>query len=325
MISKSLPVFIFAAALSGVTCAVNCAAGGSVPESELRVTAAIFPEYDWVMQVLGPDSHIQADLLQSQGVDMHSFAPSAQDIVSVSDCDLFIYTGGESDAWVDNILASATNPDLVALNLMDVLDEQLLDETILEGMTTDHPGGHGEALAEADEHIWLSLRNAQICTQAIADALADLDPDGAQQYQQNADAYITALQDLDSRYQSALQDTAKKTILIADRYPFRYLVEDYDLTCYAAFPGCTAETEASFETVAFLTGKLDELDLQTVLVTESSDQKLADTIISGSGDQDREILILDSLQSKTLSDAQNGVTYLSVMEQNLDVLTRALG
>ena len=340
-ISKPIFHFILAVTACAACCTFSRKAAAEPSDRPLRVVAGIFPEYDWVMQVLGPDSPVEADLLLSQGVDMHSFAPSAQDIISVSDCDLFIYTGGESDAWVDDILKQSANPDLVSLNLMDILREHLLDETILEGMTADEEHHHEEdasdeagehmehshkedALDEADEHIWLSLKNAGICVQAIADALAGLDPANAQLYQSNADGCISALNELDARYQAAVDSAAQKNLLIADRYPFRYLAEDYGLTCYAAFPGCTAETEASFETIAYLTGKLDELNLHTVVVTESSDRRLAETIIKGSSDPDRQILVLDSLQSTTLQDTLDGVTYLSAMEANLDVLTQAL-
>ena len=333
VLTKQLPKLIFNFILAMAACAacstVNCKAAEAPSDDPLRVVACIFPEYDWVRQVLGPDSPVRADLLLSQGVDMHSFAPSAQDIISVSDCDLFIYTGGESDAWVNDILKQSANPDLVSLNLMDILREHLLDETVLEGMTAgeEHHEGHSDeedALHEADEHIWLSLKNACICTQAIADALAGLDPANAQLYQNNAEDSIAALNELDASYQAAVDSAAQKSILIADRYPFRYMAEDYGLTCYAAFSGCTAETEASFETIAYLTGKLDELDLHTVLVTESSDRKLAETIVKGSADPSRQILVLDSLQSTTLQDTLDGATYLSSMEANLDVLKQAL-
>ena len=299
----------------------------------LKIVVTIFPEYDWICQVLGEDSDAKVTLLLDEGVDMHSFAPTAQDILTIADCDLFVYTGGESDAWIEEALQAGASSDRVTLNLMEVLADSLLEERVMEGMTEEssedsHTEKNGDsthtAMEEADEHIWLSLRNAQVCTRAISDTLCSIDPLHADLYRQNSEAYTTRLAALDTLYQETIDASSGSALVIADRYPFRYLAEDYALTCYAAFPGCSAETEASFETVIFLTGKLDELDLDTILVTETSDGKLADTIINSSARKDCRILVLDSLQKTSLQDYENGVTYLSVMKANLDVLAQAL-
>ena len=301
-----------------------CGAKTAVPaeEDRLSIVTTIFPEYDWVRRVLGDEAaHVDVTLLLGTGVDMHSFQPSAADIVKVAGCDLFVYVGGESDAWAEDALAEAVNPDMIAVNLMDVLGSAAVAEELTEGMTAEaEPEEDGP---EYDEHVWLSLRNAQTACAALAEALAALDPDRADAYRENAAAYGAELAALDAEYAAACASAAHDTLLFGDRFPFRYLCEDYGLSYYAAFPGCSAETEASFETVAFLAGKLQELDLPAVLVTESADRRIAETILENAGG-DRPILTLDSMQSVTAADAADGTTYLHIMEQNLAVLDAAL-
>ncbi|NLG24359.1 MAG: zinc ABC transporter solute-binding protein, partial [Clostridiales bacterium] len=181
--------------------------------------------------------------------------------------------------------------------------------------------GHGH---EQDEHVWLSLKAASKITRGLCDALCALRPDRADAYRANADAYIEALLALDARYRETIDSAARKTMLFADRFPFRYLADDYGLAYYAAFSGCSAETEASFETVAFLAGKVDELDLPAVLVIEGAAHKIANTVIANSAGKDAKILVLNSLQSVTARDLAAGVSYLDTMEQNLAVLQEAL-
>ncbi|MFR6054977.1 MAG: metal ABC transporter substrate-binding protein, partial [Waltera sp.] len=177
---------------------------------------------------------------------------------------------------------------------------------------------------EYDEHVWLSLKNASLFCDTIASSLADADPEHSQLYQQNAEAYEEKLAALDQEYQTSVEKSRSKTLLFADRFPFRYLIDDYNLTYYAAFAGCSAETDASFETITFLAGKLDELNLPAVLTIENSDQKVAKAVIENTNTKDQKILTLNSMQSVTTKDVEEGTTYLSIMENNLQILKEAL-
>ena len=175
-----------------------------------------------------------------------------------------------------------------------------------------------------DEHIWLSLKNAQELVPVIASVLSRIDPANADSYSANAQAYCLKLAELDARYAQAVEEAEHKTVLFGDRFPFRYLTEDYGLTYYAAFAGCSAESEASFNTIIFLAGKVDELGLSAVLTVEGVSHRLAETVVSGTREKSQRILTLDSLQSTTAADAAAGKTYLTAMESNLEILREAL-
>jgi zinc transport system substrate-binding protein len=210
------------------------------------------------------------------------------------------------------------------INLLDVLGSSAREEELVEGMQAEEEAEE-EGEAEYDEHVWLSLRNAKQFTAEIARVIGELDPDHAAEYKGNADTYTASLDDLDSRYQEAVSGGRVSTLLFGDRFPFRYLTEDYGLDYYAAFAGCSAETEASFETIVYLAGKVNELGLKSICTIENSDQKIAQTIRDNTETKDQEIYAFDSLQSIKAEDIENGVTYLSLMENNLDVLKKALG
>lgn len=298
--------------------------------SKLKIVTTIFPEYDWVKSILGNQTeNVELTMLLDNGVDLHSYQPTADDIAKISDCDLFIYVGGESDGWVDDALKNAVNKDMKVINLLNVLGDSIKEEEVVEGMETEAEEengeeGSGEEEPEYDEHVWLSLKNAETLCSAIASDLEEIDPDHADIYKTNASDYTDALKELDQQYQSAVDDAKQKTLLFGDRFPFRYLVDDYGLGYYAAFVGCSAETEASFETITFLAQKVDELGLKYVMTIEKSDQKIANTIIQNTKDKNQQILTLDSMQSTTSDDVANGTTYLSVMQNNLTVLKQAL-
>ena len=315
-----------------VSCIVTCAGAEA---NQINIVTTIFPIYDWVREVVGDNAtHANITLLLDNGVDLHSYQPTAQDILAISTADLFIYVGGESDEWVEDVLQSAMNPNLKAINLVDAMGEDIKTEEVVEGMEHDHDHEDSEDHEEhdheheheeeADEHVWLSLRNAGKLTGIIADTLSEIDPDYAEYYQENASAYIGKLADLDARYTDTVNGSACKTILFGDRFPFRYLADDYGLTYFAAFSGCSAESEASFETIVFLAGKTDELGLPAVLTIEHPKTRIAETIVQATSAKDQKILVLDSMQGTTVSDIQAGMTYLSVMESNLEVLKEAL-
>ena len=259
-------------------------------------------------------------MLLDNGVDLHSYQPTAEDIMKVSDCDLFVYVGGESDAWVDDALKQAKNKDMQVVDLLDVLGNSAKEEEVIEGMEPEEE----EEEPEYDEHVWLSVKNAEVLSKAIADALEKADPDHKDIYQENASAYSEKLKDLDAKYQEVVDGASQKTLLFGDRFPFRYLVDDYGLSYYAAFVGCSAESEASFDTISFLANKVDELGLKDIMAIENSNQKIAKTIIENTKEKNQKILTLDTMQSTTSDDVKNGTTYLSVMEKNLEVLKEAL-
>lgn len=304
----------------------------TTPQAEkLNIVVTVFPEYSWVRALLG-DLSKTADitLLLDSGVDLHSYQPTADDIVKINSCDMFVYIGGESDAWVENVLKQNANPDAQVINLISAIGDRAKNEVLLEGMEEhehdeDHDEDHDDhdEHEEVDEHIWLSLKNAELCCDAIAKGLSAIDAENSAVYAANLESYKARLRELDAKYAQTVSSAKTKTLLFCDRYPFGYLADDYSLTCYAAFSGCSAETEASFETVSFLTSKLDELGLDNVIIIEgSSNKRLAETVISGTKAKAQKILVLNSLQSVT---NVNDVDYISVMEDNLKVIAEALG
>ena len=292
-----------------------------------NIITTIFPEYDWVMNILGDKKEsMNVSMLLDSGVDLHSYQPSPKDIVSISKCDLFIYVGGESDAWVDDVLKQATNKNMATINLLETLGDAAKEEELIEGMQgeEEEEDEEEEEGPEYDEHVWLSLKNAELFVKTIGDSLASLDVDNANYYKSNADTYVANLKALDAQYEQAVKDGTQKTLLFADRFPFRYLVEDYSLKYYAAFIGCSAETEASFETIKFLANKVDELGLKAILKIESSDGKIANTVKNATQNKDQTILTMDSIQSATTKEYKDGRNYLSIMTKNLDVLKEAI-
>ncbi len=314
---------------------------------KIKIVTTIFPQYDWTREIIGDTNSANLILLIGNGTDLHSYQPSIQDIAKISTADIFIYVGGESDGWVKDALKNAKNKNMTVINLLEVLGDNVKEEEIVEGMQSeeeeehhhdedeDHDHEHHEAdehhhhhddedEPEYDEHVWLSLRNAKEICAAICDALCKKDSANAASYKVNLTAYTSKLDALDAKYTTTVKASSKKTILFGDRFPFRYLTDDYNLKYYAAFVGCSAETEASFETVIFLAKKVDELGLNSVLKIESGDGKLARTIINSSTKKSAAILTMDSMQSVTTKQAASGTTYLSVMENNLKVLEQAL-
>ena len=497
---------VLAALTSAVTVAGACAPAfaettGAPEESDkLSIVTTIFPEYDWVREILG-DQADSADLtmLLDNGVDLHSYQPTADDIIKISECDLFLYVGGESDAWVEDALKESQNKDQKVINLLDVLKDTIKTEEAMPGMQAEEGHNHGyshfadedvedrelsdwsgewqsvypylengdldevmdrkaengdktaeeyksyyetgyktdvekitidgengiieftkngvaakgtyeykgyqiydyesgsrgvryffektngddaapkyvqfsdhgiapgaaehfhiyagndsfDALSEEmenwptyypaemtgeeiredmleheekeyDEHVWLSLKNAEIICQSIADTLGEIDPENKDTYEANVVAYIEELAGLDVQYQDTVDTASRKTVLFGDRFPFRYMVDDYGLNYYAAFAGCSAESEASFETISFLAKKVDELQLPCILTIEGEQHKIAETIKANTQNQDQEILTINSMQSVTSEDVQNGANYFSIMEENLNVLKQAL-
>lgn len=303
-------------------CCGGLAACDNPSDGNISVVATIFPEYDWAREILnGHENDVSLTLLVDNGSDLHSYQPSVRDIATISACDLFIYVGGESDKWVDEALSQAKNPDMTVIRLLDVLGSAVKEEEAVEGMEAEK--GTGEE-AEYDEHVWLSVKNAKLFCSAIAEKLSALDKDHSADYAQNALSYNGKLSALDESYSAAVQSGNLDTLLVADRFPFRYLVDDYGLSYFAAFPGCSAETEASFKTVIFLAGKVDELNLPCILTIEGTSHALAETVRANTTTKNQAILSLNSMQSVNAASIADGTTYLAVMTDNLTVLKQAL-
>ena len=344
-------------------------AKGDTSKPKLKIVSTIFPEYSWTKELLGShEKDVELTLLAKKGVDMHSYQPSAEDILRIANCDLFLYVGGESDKWANKALKEGGNPKRRVLNLMKLMGDRAKVEEEVEGMekhdhhehdkdanarpkkdkqdekhehhdkdkheekhehekehdTVKHDGKDHHEQPEYDEHVWLSLKNADIVCKVIAEELAALDSKNAETYRANYTAYSKKMAALDAKYKEAVTKAPVKTVLFGDRFPFRYLTDDYGLQYYAAFNGCSAETEASFATVAFLAKKMDELKLPAVLTIEGRQHKLAQTIVENTKAKNQKVLTLNSMQSVTEEEIKKGITYLAVMEQNLNVFQEAL-
>lgn len=291
--------------------------------AKYSIVCTTFSQYDWIREILGAHTgQFELTYLLDKGGDLHNYQPTAESMAKISSADLFVYVGGESDAWVEEALKGSVNQEMCVVNLIDVLGDRIREEEVVEGMQSQE-----ECLAEEaeyDEHIWLSLKNAAYLTDALSETIKQIDPENAADYDKNAKTYIQELHALDDAYTDAVSNAKRKTLLFGDRFPFRYMTEDYGIDYYAAFTGCSTETDASFETITFLAGKVDELELHTILVIEGSDQRIAETIRQNTRSQNQEILTIDSLQSVTAKQIESGFTYLGAMRDNLEVLKKAL-
>ena len=345
-------MFVLATALMFVACSAE--SNEKTPaQKKVSIVATTYPQYDWLKNVLG--SHLDAvnlKLLIKNGTDLHSYNPSAQDIAAIASADMVVYVGGESDEWIEKALSATPKAGRVQVNLMEALGDRVKEEEIVEGMQAedehhhehgdpsassgtedhhehaeaheDHDHEHAEE-AENDEHVWLSLKNAEILVKNLAEAVAKLDTANASEYHMNAALYVAKISALDAQYRAAVDSANFKTILFGDRFPFRYLVDDYGIKYFAAFVGCSAESEASFETVAFLAGKMDSLALPAIFTIDGSNGKIARAILDASKkSKEVAVLTLNSMQSVTDAQMQAGADYLSIMRENLDVLKKAI-
>ncbi len=350
-------VLVFSSCSKGDAGASLDAKNSDKNSEKIRVVATTFPQYDWLREIAGDKlEDIDLTLLLDSGVDLHSYSPSADDIIRIKEADLFVYVGGHSDEWVDEVLDSGDS-DVKLFNMMEVLglgldleheheedehddhehegeenadeeheheheDEEHTDEHEHEDEEHKHEGGEHEH-EHADEHVWLSLKNAAILTDDLAEVLGEIDSKNKEVYRKNADYYIGELEEVDKVYENLVQSSHLDTVLFADRFPFAHMFEDYELEHFSAFSGCSAESEASFETIAFLSDKLNDLNLSNVMTLEGSDKKLAETIIKTSG-KEAKILELNSMQSITKKKVDDGAKYLDIMKENAKVLEEAL-
>ena len=377
----SLLLFVFVAAIFSLV-ACNDSSDKKPEQTKLSIVTTIYPEYAWVKEILGQrvDS-VELTLLIKNGVDLHSYKPTAQDIAKIASANMVVYVGGESDKWIKDALAATPKKGRSEINLMEALGDRVKAEEIVEGMQgfetkdekretkeisseeehhhhhhhheehaeehehehhehaeehehDEHHSEHAEAHEhhhdheheiENDEHVWLSLKNAEIFVQKITVELAKFDLAHASAYKDNATDYIARIKALDGDYRAAIESASRKTILFGDRFPFRYLVDDYGIKYYAAFVGCSAESEASFETIAFLANKMDSDSLPAILTIEKGNKKIANAVLAASkNSKDAQILTINSMQAVTEQQIAEGESYLSIMQTNLEILKKAL-
>ena len=345
----SLACAIFAAALFSLVACNNVSENKKQESHELSIITTIYPEYAWAKEILGTRTDsVNLTLLIKNGIDLHSYKPTAHDVAKIASANMVIYVGGESDEWIKDALTASPKKGRVEINLMEALGDRVKAEEIVEGMQAEeehhhehaeaheehehhdehaeaHEHHHHDEEVENDEHVWLSLKNAEILVKKIAEELSKIDAAHASAYKQNAEAYIAQIQSLDAEYRTAVESAARKTVLFGDRFPFRYLVDDYGIKYYAAFVGCSAESEASFETIAFLAGKMDSESLPSIFIIENGNDKIAKAVLAASKkSQNAQILTINSMQSITEEQINNGINYLSLMRANLENLKKAL-
>ena len=294
----------------------------------LQIVTTVFPAYDFARAAAGDRAEVT--LLLPPGAESHSYEPTPADILAVRDCDLFIYLGGESDAWVDTIL-EAVEPTGTVMKMVDCVE--LLEEEEVEGMQSlpGHDHDHGDhddhkdhdlgRVKEYDEHVWTSPRNAADITLAVGEKLAELDGAHAAVYRENAAAYEGALRRLDGEFEAFFDSLPDRTIVFGDRFPLRYFAEEYGLDYYAAFPGCSTQTEPSAATIAFLTDKVKGEHISTVWYIEFSNHLVADSIAEATGTK---TAMFHTCHNVSRAELDSGATYLSLMEGNLETLRENL-
>ena len=290
-------------------------------DDDIAVVCTMFPQYDWIKNIIGETSGYTFEVLADSGVDLHNYQPTADDIIKIKTCDVFIYVGGESDEWVKDVLNSeSTNSNMIVINLMDILAENAIETEHLH----DEEHSHDEEHLHFDEHVWLSLKNADLFVENIAQNLILKYPEHALVFEQNATEYRAKLATLDNQYQQAVSNARVDTIVFADRFPFAYLFKDYGINYYSAFDGCSTESEATLEVIINLAKQVDLLNLKYVLVTDVADNAIAQSVINNTVLKNQSVLVLNSFQRILANDIYGDISYLKIMTENLDILQRAL-
>ncbi len=291
-----------------------CSGKDDSNKGKISVVSTIFAPYDFARQIVGDNAEVT--MLLPPGSESHSYEPSPKDIITIQECDVFIYVGGESDEWVRTVLESIDTSNIKIITLMDCVE--IVEEEIVEGMEEDDEGNQQK---EYDEHVWTSPKNAKLIANKILDAICAIDSEKTESYKKNAESYITKLDELDKTFKEVVDSGVRKTLIFGDRFPFRYLTDAYGLDYYAAFPGCSSETEASAATVAFLISKTKSEKIPVVFHIEFSSEKIADVISEATG---ANVLLFHSCHNITKTDFENGVTYIDLMNQNVKNLREAL-
>ena len=293
-------------------------------KNSARIISSNFVGYDFARAVTGDKSEVS--MLLKPGAEAHDFEPTPEDIINIKNADLFIYVGGESDEWVERLLEGNEIPAEKTLRLMDLVEVK--EEGLSEGMEEHEEHEHSHEAHEAhetheeyDEHIWTSPLNAIQLVNGIKTKLATIHPENKSTYTQNAGSYISRLLAIDQKIRDVVSSSPKKELIFGDRFPFRYFVDEYDLNYYAAFPGCSEQTEASSQTIAFLIDKVKTDNIKTILKIELTSDKLAKTIAEETG---AKVLTLNAAHNISKEDFESGLTYADIMEANVNVLKGAL-
>ena len=312
---KTLSITILLAML----CALLSGCGAqSEPEGEgISVVATVFAPYDFARQLVGERGEVT--LLLPPGSEAHSYEPSPKDIIEIQNCDLFIYVGGVSDAWVSDVLESVGG-EVRTVTLMDCVE--LLEEEHVEGMEVDEDEHEHEGEIEYDEHVWTSPRNAELICEKIAAALCEVDPEGAEEYGTALESYCAQLDELDAAFTEVVENGVRDTVVFGDRFPLLYFAKAYGLNYYAAWPGCADEAEPSAATVTFLIDKVKAEGIPVVFHIELSNEDMADAICNETGAKK---MLFSACHNVTRAQFDAGVTYLELMWQNVDALREALG
>ena len=284
--------------------------GGKKSSDKLKIVATNFPAYDFSRAVVGDEAEVK--MLLSPGAEMHDFEPTPQDIIDIKNSDLFVYVGGESDEWVDDVLSDIDVDRAKVLKMMDVVS--VVEEDVVEGMETEE---EEKAKAEYDEHVWMSPKNAEKIVQAI---LAKVSERSAN-FKKNADEYVAELEGLDAELRAVVGDAKRKTLIFGDRFPLRYFVDEYGLNYFAAFPGCAEQTEASSKTISFLIDKVKTEKVPVVFKVELSSGKIAETIAQETG---AKVLEFNAVHNVSMDDFKAGATYVTLMRKNVLALKEAL-
>ena len=291
-------------------------------KQEIKIVTTTFPAYDWAREISKGVDDVSVLLLNDTGADLHSYQATTDDVMNILSSDIFVYVGGQSDKWAMDAVSSLENGDIAVINLLEVLGDRA--QFLKENEEMAHNHSHTDKGKYPDEHVWLSLKNAEIFCEKIENALETKDEKNKPIYEENLKAFLAQLDTLDKEYEKASSNSEKKSLVFGDRFPFLYLTKDYDLSYYAAFLGCSAESEASFDIITYLSKKLDDLSLNSILTIEKSDKKIAETIRENTKTKDAEILTLNSMQSVSREEIEAGATYISIMKENLETLKKAL-
>lgn len=298
-------------------------------DGRISVVTTIFPQYDFVRQIAG--KNVELKMLLKPGEETHSYEPTPQDIIAIQNSDIFIYVGGENDAWVEDILESMPEADMRTLKLMDCVDT--VEEEHVEGMQEQPGHSHEEeeshedeteeehSVHEIDEHVWTSPVNASAIVDKIKELLVQADPENRQIYEENAEAYEAELAELDAEFRDVVDNAGRRLVVFGDRFPFRYFADEYGLDYYAAFPGCASDTEPSAATMAFLINKVKEEEIPAVLKMELSNENIANAIAEATG---TEVRTFYSCHNLTAEEFEDGETYLSMMQKNVETLKEVL-
>lgn len=286
--------------------------------AKLNIVCANFPEYDWVRNIIEGSESIDVWLLIDDGTDIHSFQPSVDDMLKVSNCDMFIYAGGENAKWMNELLDNAENENMTVIDMLDFPYAYVISTE------HEHDEEYSDEVHVYDEHVWLSLSNAKNVCRYIYECLVYMDETHKDLYEANYESYIARLTELDDAYEQAIEESKNKEIVFADRFPFVYMMDEYGISCKAAFSGCSTETDASFQTIVALSERVDELGLKNIVVLENSSTDVAKALMSNVKSKDLSTVEMNSMQSVSASDIDEGSTYLRYMEENLKSLIKAL-